>query len=76
MRPSGRRFGEQVTLTGQELADIIAFVHDEAIQHTFTEADLTPKARAMIKHEHGGAVPSEAHAEELGHGHGDDEHHE
>ena len=37
--------GEQITLTGQELADLIAFVHDERVQHTFTEADLTPAAR-------------------------------
>lgn len=69
--------GEQITLTGQELADIIAFVHDEKTQHAFTQADLTPKAREMMDHEHGGAAPSEAHAEELGHHHGeDDDHHE
>lgn len=68
--------GEQITLTGQELADIIAFVHDEGTQHTFTQADLTPKAREMMDHEHRGAAPSEAHAEELGHHHGDDNHHE
>lgn len=67
--------GEQITLTGQELADLIAFVHDEKVQHTFTEADLTPQARAMMDHEHGGARASEAHAEELGHHHdGEDSH--
>ena len=61
--------GEQITLTGQELADLVAFVHDETVQHTFSEADLTPEARAMMDHEHGGAGASEAHAEELGHHH-------
>jgi cytochrome c len=59
--------GAQITLTGQELADLIAFVHDEEVQHTFTEADLTPQAREMMDHDHGGAMAPEAHAEELGH---------
>ena len=67
--------GEQITLTGQQLADLIAFVHDEEVQHTFTEADLTPRALEMMNHDHGGAMASEAHAEELGHHHdGDDAH--
>lgn len=64
--------GEQITLTGQQLADITAFVHHEPTQHTFSEADLTADARAMMDHEHGGAMASEAHAEEVGHGHGED----
>lgn len=67
--------GEQITLTGQELADLIAFVHDEKVQHTFTEADLTPRAREMMNHEHGGSMASDAHAEELGHHHDDDQTH-
>jgi hypothetical protein len=68
--------GGQITLTGRELADISAFVHDERTQHTFAEADLTPEARGMMDHEHAGASPSQAHAEELGHEHGEDDHHE
>ena len=35
-------FGEQIYFTGGELADVIAFVHDDDTQHTFAEADLTP----------------------------------
>ncbi len=62
--------GGQILFTGDELADIVAFVHNDAAQHDFSEADLTPEARKMMDHEHGtpGAGP-EAHAEELGHGH-------
>jgi mono/diheme cytochrome c family protein len=72
--------GAQILFTGDELADIIAFVHNDEAQHGFTEKDLTPEARKMMHHEHGapGAGPK-AHAEELGHthtmgrGHGGDE---
>ena len=62
--------GEQILFTGDELADIIAFVHNDEAQHDFGEVDLTPEARKMMHHEHGapGGGP-EAHAEELGHGH-------
>lgn len=35
--------GNQIEFTGREIADIIAFVHDHEIQHTFTEDDLTPR---------------------------------
>ena len=62
--------GGQILFTGDELADIIAFVHNDEAQHDFTDADLTPEARKMMDHQHGapGGGP-EAHAEELGHGH-------
>jgi hypothetical protein len=62
--------GEQILFTGEELADIIAFVHNDEAQHDFSEADLTPQARQMMHHEHGapGGGPK-AHAEELGHDH-------
>jgi cytochrome c len=66
--------GGQITFTGQELADLIAFVHDEPTQHGFTEADLTEEAKVMMGHEHGGMEPPAAHADELGHGQGDDHH--
>lgn len=59
--------GEQITFTGAELADIIAFVHDDVAQHSFSESDLTPAARKMMQHEHGGEASTDAHAEEIGH---------
>ena len=61
--------GEQIYFTGEELADIIAFVHDDETQHTFTEQDITPNVRAMMHHEHGGAPAPAAHAREIGHEH-------
>ena len=60
-------FGEQVYFTGQELADMIAFVHDHDSQHGFSEKDLTAKAREMMNHDHGGTTAPTAHAKELGH---------
>jgi cytochrome c len=68
--------GEQIQFTGDELADIVAFVHNDEAQHDFGEGDLTAQARKMMDHEHGapgGGV--EAHAEELGHGHTKDQGH-
>ena len=62
--------GGQILFTGDALADIVAFVHNDEAQHDFDEINLTPKARKTLHHEHGapGGGP-EAHAEELGHGH-------
>ncbi|MFQ5784034.1 MAG: c-type cytochrome [Alphaproteobacteria bacterium] len=61
-------FGEQIEFTGDELADIIAFVHDDEEQHRFSEADIPPEIMSAMHHVHhepgGGA---EAHSEELGH---------
>jgi cytochrome c len=62
-------FGEPITFTGAEIADIIAFVHDDKAQHTFEEKDLTAKARKFMEHGHGGKMAPKAHAEELGHDH-------
>jgi len=62
-------FGETVTFTGAQIADIIAFVHDDDAQHSFTEKDLTAKVRKMMQHDHGGKKAPAAHAEEIGHGH-------
>jgi cytochrome c len=61
--------GEQVYFTGSELADITAFVHDDSAQHKFSEADLTPAARKMMQHQHGGEPAPRAHAKEIGHDH-------
>ena len=62
-------FGEMVYFSGEELADIIAFVHDDRAQHGFSESDLTPTARKMMAHDHGGKTAPAAHAGETGHGH-------
>lgn len=61
-------FGEQIIFNGHELADIIAFVHDDAQQHEFSMELLSPRVMKMMNHEHGGgAEGSEAHAGEIGH---------
>lgn len=62
--------GEQIYFTGDELADMIAFIHDDQSQHAFSERDLTAKARKMMAHDHGEMPSPEAHAEEVGHGSG------
>ena len=71
-------FGEAIEFTGAELADIIAFVHDDAEQHKFSEADIPPEIMPMMHHMHGdegGGMA--AHAEELGHDmKSSDEHHD
>lgn len=65
---------EQIQFSGAELADIIAFVHDDAAQHDFSDADLTPGALKMMDHGHGGDdTPMEAHGEEIGHMNGKEE---
>lgn len=62
--------GEQILFTGDEIADIIAFVHDDAEQHNFSEADIPPKIREWMHHSHGQpGSGAEAHGEELGHHH-------
>ncbi len=70
--------GEQIQFSGSELADIVAFVHDDKAQHDFGEADLTPSALKMMEHGHGGEeTPMKAHGEEIGHMGGDtDDHHD
>ncbi|MBT3307118.1 MAG: c-type cytochrome, partial [Alphaproteobacteria bacterium] len=60
-------FGEQVYFTGEELADMIAFIHDDDAQHAFSEKNITAKARKMMHHDHGGAPAAEKHAPEIGH---------
>jgi cytochrome c len=61
--------GEQIEFTGDELADIIAFVHHDAEQHHFSESDIPPEIMPMMHHMHGGEGGAAAHAEELGHMH-------
>jgi len=67
--------GYQIQFTGDELADIIAFVHDDEEQHEFSEADITPRVRKMMNHSHGEpGGGSKAHGKELGHKHDDEMH--
>jgi cytochrome c551/c552 len=42
-------FGEQLDFTGEELADIIAFAHDPREQRRFSEADVPPAMRRLIR---------------------------
>jgi cytochrome c len=60
--------GEQILFTGQELADIIAFVHDDEAQHDFSMADIPAQIRGLMHHQHGEAP---AHQKEIGHHHGE-----
>lgn len=56
--------GHQILFTGEEIADIIAFVHDDAQQHEFTKAMIPPDVQKMMDHVH---APKPAHQKELGH---------
>lgn len=42
--------GEPIGLTGQELADIIAFVHHPQEQRKFSDADIPPRIRDLMGH--------------------------
>lgn len=72
--------GYQIQFTGDELADIIAFVHNDEEQHKFSEADIPPEVGKMMHHTHGEpGGGSGAHGEDLGHMHHSgsmDDHHE
>ncbi|OUS06333.1 hypothetical protein A9Q96_09835 [Rhodobacterales bacterium 52_120_T64] len=68
--------GEQIMFTGEELADIIAFLHDDNQQHEFSENNLTEMAREMMDHGHGETTAVEEHEEEIGHGHEEGEEHD
>jgi cytochrome c len=46
-----RNLGYQIKLTGEELADIIAFVHDHEEQQNFSEGDIPPEMRVLIPEE-------------------------
>jgi mono/diheme cytochrome c family protein len=41
--------GAQINFTGQEIADIIAFVHDAEVQKTFTEDDIPADVKAHME---------------------------
>ncbi len=62
--------GEQILFTGEELADVIAFVDDHETRHHLTEAMIPPHIEALMHHEHGCMAGPAAHGEEIGHGEG------
>ena len=57
--------GHQILFSGEEIADIIAFVHDDNQQHEFTGAMVPPDVKKMMDHVH---APQPGHQKELGHG--------
>lgn len=59
--------GEQILFTGDELADIIAFLHDDVQQHEFNESILTEQALELMGHSHGPKSGSDEHEEDIGH---------
>lgn len=59
--------GEQIQFDGDELSAIIAFLHDDAEQHKFTEASLSPEILELMDHAHAGETGEVAHAQELDH---------
>ncbi len=65
--------GEQILFSGPELADIIAFVHDDEAQHDFSLDEIPVEMRKMMNHAHGKAP---AHQKEIGHNHGEDDKHD
>lgn len=42
--------GGQITFSGDEIADIIAFIHDDAQQHKFTKAMIPPEIKKLMRH--------------------------
>ena len=57
--------GEQLVFTGQELADITAFMHDAHAQRDFERSDLTPRIRKMMSKMGGhGEDDDDGHEEE------------
>jgi cytochrome c len=57
--------GHRIYFTGDELSDIVAFVHDPEEQKKFTQDDLTPEMRHMMEeHHHEGMEEDEDHDED------------
>ena len=57
-------YGDQILFTGEEIADIIAFVHDDEQQHKFNATMIPSKIMKLMGHV---PDPKPAHQEELGH---------
>lgn len=43
--------GQQIEFTGQDLADIVAFVHNRQVQKTFSAADIPPAIKKHMDHD-------------------------
>jgi hypothetical protein len=43
------RIGHQVELTAEELGDIVAFIHDEAMQKSFSEQEIPDNIEDLIE---------------------------
>ncbi len=56
--------GGQILFTGDEIAHIIAFIHDDSQQHEFKASMIPPEIQKLMNHKHR-AKP--AHAKEIGH---------
>ena len=41
--------GHQIEFTGQDLADIVAFAHDESVQKTFKESDIPADIKSHME---------------------------
>lgn len=52
--------GDRIELTGEELADIIAFVHDADEQKRFSQANIPPRITELMEHLHGEEHPHDA----------------
>lgn len=59
--------GGQILFSGEEIAHIIGFVHDDNQQHKFKASMIPPNIQKLMNHKHGGKP---AHAKEIGHGKG------
>ncbi len=44
-----KRMGQQAELTAQELGDIVAFIHDEASQRSFSEKDIPDRIEDLME---------------------------
>ncbi len=61
--------GHQLELTGEDLADIVAFVHNRAAQRTFSEKDIPENIKKLLEEDHDSDADSEK-MEMGGHGKG------
>ena len=60
-----KELGDQVEFTGQELVDIIAFLHDETEQKKFSETELPPNIKAALDKMKEGEVGSQGIKDEM-----------
>ncbi len=56
--------GGQILFSGDEIAHIIGFIHDDSQQHKFKASMIPPEIQKLMGHKHG-AKP--AHTKEIGH---------